>query len=311
MPFKVTKQKFSGSINECVLGTGEKAITIGGEKDLMFLSDSGHAPAVGIEITDTYPEDWAQCIKDFYGDVMKDPVEWAKFVEANTDAQFIELKFDSADPNGKDRPVDECVEVAVAVEAATDLPLVIGGCKNAEKDSELLSKISQALMNKNVLMFSAVEDNYKGIGIEANADGNKVSGESAVDINLAKQLNILMDQLGVDKANMVMDIGSAAVGYGYEYVASTMDRIRLAALGQNDDTLQIPIVTNVGDDAWGVKEAVFTEEEAPEWGNQEQRGIDMEVSTVASCLIGGSNAVVVRHPKTAEVALDFVKELVG
>ncbi|MDD4690718.1 MAG: acetyl-CoA decarbonylase/synthase complex subunit delta [Eubacterium aggregans] len=311
MPFKMTKQKFSGSINECVLGTGEKAITIGGEKGLMFLSDAGHAPAVGIEITDSYPEDWEPCLKDLYGDVMKDPVEWAKYIEANTDAQFIELKFSSADPNGADRPVDECVEIAVAVEAAVDLPLIIGGCKNAEKDSELLSKISQALMNKNVILFSAVEDNYKTIGIEANADGNKVSGESAVDINLAKQLNILMDQLGVNKDNMVMDIGSAAVGYGFEYVASTMDRIRLAALGQNDDSLQMPIITNVADDAWGVKEAVFTEEEAPEWGSQETRGIDMEVSTVAACLIGGSNAVVVRHPKSAAVALDFVKELVG
>ena len=108
-----------------------------------------------------------------------------------------------------------------------------------------------------------------------------------------------------------MDVGTAAVGYGFEYVASTMDRIRLAALGQNDTDLQMPIMTNVGDEAWGVKEAVFTEEEAPEWGNQEERGIAMEVSTAASCLIGGSNAVIVKHPESAKVIKNFIKELVG
>lgn len=311
MPFKQTKLKFSGSVNECSVGTGDKAINIGGEKGLMFLDDAGNAPVVGLEITDICPEDWEPCFQGIYGDVMKDPVAWAEYIEANTEAQFIQLRFVGADPNGKDRSVEECVEIAKQVEAAVQLPLVIGGCKNAEKDSVLLSKISEALRGKNVILFSAVEDNYKAIGIEGNADGNKVSCESAVDINLAKQLNILMDQLGVDKKNMVMDIGSAAVGYGFEYVASTMDRIRMAALGQNDDSLQMPIVTSIGDDAWGVKESVFSEEEAPEWGNQENRGINMEVATAAACLVGGSNAIIVRHPRTAEVARNFIRELVG
>ncbi|MDO4288758.1 MAG: acetyl-CoA decarbonylase/synthase complex subunit delta [Eubacterium sp.] len=311
MPFKKAEQKFSGKINECVIGVGDAAIALGGEKGLPFLSGEGNAPAVGVEILDCYPEEWEKCLVDLYGDVAKDPAAWAKYVQDNTDAQFIMLRLISADPNGANNSVENCVEIAKAVEAAIDVPLVIGGCKNAEKDGELLVQVSQALTGKNVVLFSAVEDNYKSIGVSGNADNQKVSGESAVDINLAKQLNILLTQLGVDSGKIVMDVGTAAVGYGFEYVASTMDRIRLAALGQNDTDLQMPIITNVGDEAWGVKEAVFTEEEAPEWGNQEQRGIAMEVSTAASCLVGGSNAVIVRHPESAKVIKNFVKELVG
>lgn len=311
MPFKKTEQKFSGKINECVIGVGDAAITLGGEKNLPFLGSEGNAPAIGIEILDSYPEDWEQCLVDAYGDVVKDPAAWAKYVQDNTEAQFIELKLASADPNGADNSVENCVEIAKAVADAIDIPLVIGGCSNAQKDGELLVQVSQALNGKNVILFSAVEDNYKSIGVAGNADGNRVSGESAVDINLAKQLNILLTQLGVDSGNIIMDVGTAAAGYGYEYVASTMDRIRLAALGQNDTDLQMPIVTNVGDQAWGVKEAVFSEEDAPEWGNQEERGIDMEICTAASCLIGGSNAVIVKHPESAKVLKNFVKELVG
>lgn len=311
MPFKKAEQKFSGKINECVIGVGDAAITLGGEKGLPFLSGEGNAPAVGIEILDSYPEDWEKCLVDAYGDVVKDPVAWAKYVQDNTDAQFIELKLLSADPNGADNSVENCVAIAKAVADATDLPLVIGGCKNAEKDGTLLVQVSQALAGKNAILFSAVEDSYKSVGVAGNADGHKISGESAVDINLAKQLNILLTQLGVDGGNLVMDVGTAAVGYGFEYVASTMDRIRLAALGQNDTDLQMPIMTNVGDEAWGVKEAVSTEEDAPEWGSQEERGIAMEISTAASCLIGGSNAVIVKHPESAKVVKNFIKELVG
>ncbi|MEG0377648.1 MAG: acetyl-CoA synthase subunit delta, partial [Eubacterium sp.] len=187
MPFKKAEQKFSGKINECVIGVGDAAITLGGEKGLPFLSGEGNAPVVGVEILDSYPEDWEQCLKDAYGDAAKDPAAWAKYVQDNTDAQFIALRLGSADPNGANNSVDNCVEIAKAVAEATDLPLVIGGCKNAEKDGELLVKVSQALAGKNVVLFSAVEDNYKAIGVAGNADGHKISGESAVDINLAKQ----------------------------------------------------------------------------------------------------------------------------
>ena len=127
MPFKKAEQKFSGKINECVIGVGDAAVTLGGEKGLPFLSGEGNAPVVGVEILDSYPEDWEKCLVDAYGDVVKDPAAWAKYVQDNTDAQFIALKLISADPNGANKSSEECVEIAKAVEAAIDLPLVVAG----------------------------------------------------------------------------------------------------------------------------------------------------------------------------------------
>ncbi|AFA47857.1 corrinoid/iron-sulfur protein, small subunit AcsD [Acetobacterium woodii DSM 1030] len=311
MPYKKAEQKFSGKINTCEIGAGDAAITIGGENSLPFLGSEGFKTAVGIAITDS-PEDWAECFGTIYGDDLNNPAAFAKAAIEKSGADFLLLKLASADPNGANNAVENCVATAVAVEAAVNVPLVIEGCKNAEKDAKLLEEVAKALEGKNVVLFSAVEDNYKTIGAAGGmAYGQKVSAESAVDINLAKQLNILLTQLGVKSKDIVMDVGSAAVGYGFEYVASTMDRIRLAGLGQNDESLQMPIVTDISNDAWGVKEAVFTEAEAPEWGNLEARGIGMEVSTAAACVVGGSNAIIVRHPESVKTIQGLVSGIIG
>lgn len=311
MPYKKTELKFSGKINACEIGAGDAAISIGGEKTLLFLGDEGFKPAVGIAITDS-TEDWSDCFTTIYGDDLKNPAAFAKAAVEKSGADFLLLNLASADPNGADNSVENCVATAVAVEAAISIPLVIEGCKNAEKDAKLLEEVSKALEGKNIVLFSAVEDNYKTIGAAGGmAYGQKVSAESAVDINLAKQLNILLTQLGVKSKDILMDVGSAAAGYGFEYVASTMDRIRLAGLGQNDEALQMPIMTNVSGESWGVKEAVSTIEDAPEWGPQEARGIGMEVATAAACVVGGSNAIIVRHPESAKTLKSLIAGLIG
>ncbi|MGV8905273.1 MAG: acetyl-CoA decarbonylase/synthase complex subunit delta [Acetobacterium sp.] len=311
MPYKKTELKFSGKINVCEIGAGDAAISIGGENTLLFLGDEGFKPAVGIAITDE-PGDWADCFTTIYGDDLKNPAALAKAAVEKSGAEFLLLKLASADPNGTDNSVANCVATAVAVEAAISVPLVVEGCKNAEKDEKLLEEVAKALEGKNVVLFSAVEDNYKTIGAAGGmAYGQKVCAESAVDINLAKQLNILLTQLGVKSKDILMDVGSAAAGYGFEYVASTMDRIRLAGLGQNDESLQMPIMTNVSDDSWGVKEAVSPIEDTPEWGDQEARGIGMEISTAAACVVGGSNAIIVRHPESAKTIKSLIAGLIG
>ena len=158
---------------------------------------------------------------------------------------------------------------------------------------------------------SAREENYKAVAAAAGlAYGQKVGAESAVDINLAKQLNVLIGQLGVDPANVVMNVGSAAAGYGFEYVVSTMDRVKAAALSQGDAQLQMPIITPVADEAWNVKEAMASEADMPEWGSQEERGIDMEIETAAAVLASGSNAVILKHPASVAVISKLIKELV-
>ncbi|MEF9991212.1 MAG: acetyl-CoA decarbonylase/synthase complex subunit delta [Romboutsia sp.] len=311
MAFKMSVQKYSGKISEVEIGTGEKLIKLGGENVLPFYSfdgNTGNTPKIGIEILDTYPENWSDLYKEMYKDVAKCPITWAKYVEETSGADFICLKLESADPNGLDKTPEECAEVAKQVAEAISLPLVISGTGNHDKDSKLFEKVAQSVDGYNCLFMSAVEDNYKAIGAATSmAYSHKVVAESSVDINLAKQMNVLLTQLGVKSENVVMNIGCSAVGYGYEYVASTMDRVRLAAFGQNDKSLQMPIITPVCHEVWNVKESVASTEDEPLWGCIEKRGIAMEISTATSALAGGANAVILRHPE----AIKTVKELVN
>ena len=313
MAFKMSTQKSSGKISEVTIGTGDKAIKLGGQNVLPFYSfdgDTGNVQKVGVEINDIYPESWIDCYKEMYKDVANDPAEWAKYVQDNTEADFVCLRLVGADPNADDKSPEECAEVAKKVADAIDLPLVVAGCGVAEKDGKVFAKVAEVLEGKNALILSAVEDNYKEVGASAGlAYGQKVGAESAVDINLAKQMNVLLTQLGVKSENIVMNVGCSAVGYGYEYVASTMDRIRLAAFNQNDKQLQIPIVTPVSFEVGHTKEAIATETDQPEWGDNEKRTISMEVSTAASVLIGGSDAVILRHPESIKTIKSFISEL--
>ncbi|MBF7096902.1 acetyl-CoA decarbonylase/synthase complex subunit delta [Alkalibacter mobilis] len=313
MGYKKTVKKYNGTINKVTLGTGEKAFEIGGRNVMPFYKfdgEAGEQAKVGIEISDEPASSWSEAFAELYKEAGDDTAAWAKLVEEKYAPDFICLRFDGADPNGKNKSVEECVEVAKKVADEISVPLVVAGSKNDEKDSEVFQKIAEALQGKNILILSAKEENYKAVGAAgALAYNQKISAESSVDINLAKQLNILLGQLGVKKESVIMDIGSAAVGYGFEYVTSTMDRILLASLGQNDDTLQMPIITPISFDVWSVKEALATEADEPAWGNQIERGIHMEVSTAVSCLVSGSDAVIVRHPKSLETVKKFIEKL--
>jgi acetyl-CoA decarbonylase/synthase complex subunit delta len=180
-----------------------------------------------------------------------------------------------------------------------------------EKDAELLGAIADALRGKNVLCMSSKQENCKNVGASVVlAGGQKVGAETADDINLAKQLNIMMKGLGVAPENIVMNIGTAAVGYGYEYVASTLDRIRDAALKMADADLQMPILAPVSTDTWGVKESTASEADEPAWGCREERGIQMEIATAAANLTGGADAVIMRHPAAVAAIKKFINELI-
>ena len=312
MQFKKTHQTFSDAIKAVEIGTGDKAITIGGENVLplySFDAEIANAPKIGVEILDTGFENAPAGLKAFYEGCtsMADMAKKAATIEG---ASFICLHFEGADPNGADRSIDECVADAKAVAEAVDLPIVIMGCKNNEKDSDLFNKCSEALQGKNILVLAAKEETYKAVGASAGlAYGQKVGAESSVDINLAKQLNVLLTQLGVKQDSIVMHVGTAAAGYGFEYVVSTMERIRLAALGQNDNTLQMPVMTPVASEAWNVKEAMASEADMPEWGDVETRGIDMEVVTASAVLAAGTNAVILRHPQSIATVSKLINAL--
>lgn len=313
MSFVPKQQPYRGRINAVTLGTGDKAIVIGGQNVLPFYTfdaEMPNAPKIGIEISDMAGEWTAPALKEFYAGCAT-MADYAKKAEAMEGADFLCLHFESADPNGANRSVEDCVADAKAVAEAVSMPIVIMGCKNIEKDGELFSKIAEALQGKNILVLSARSEDYKTVGASvALAYGQKVGAETADDINLAKQLNIMLKGLTVKPESIVMNVGTAAVGYGFEYVASTLDRIRLAALDQSDADLQMPIMSPVSPDAWSVKEATASEEDEPAWGNQEERGIAMEISTAAANLTGGADAVIMRHPAAVATIRKFISELV-
>ena len=313
MSFVPKTAAYSGKINAVTLGTGDKAIVIGGQNVLPFYTFDApieNAPKIGVEISDAADSWSAPGLVEFYAGCTT-MAERAKKAETMEGADFICLNFESADPNGANRSVADCVADAKAVADAVSMPIVVMGCKNMEKDGELFAKIAEALQGKNIAVMSARNEDYKTVGASvALAYGQKVGAETADDINLAKQLNIMLKGLSIAPENIVMNIGTAAVGYGYEYVASTLDRVRLAALAQSDADLQMPIIAPVSTDTWGVKESVASEEDAPEWGNQEERAIGMEVSTAAANLTGGADAVIMRHPVAVATIKKFINELV-
>ena len=314
MSFVPKTHTYNAHINEVVLGVGDKAVAIGGQNVLAFHTFDGeiaNAPKIGVELTDA---GMAMCTmpgeQKFY-EGCATVADMAKRAAEMEGASFICLHLEGADPNGENKSVDECVELAKSVADATDMPLVVMGCKNIEKDTELFNKIAEALAGKNILVLSARDENYKAIGAGAGlAYGQKVGAESAVDINLAKQLNTVMTQLGVNAQSIVMNIGSAAAGYGFEYVVSTLDRVKDAALGQSDAMLQMPIITPVSADTWGVKESIMPEADMPEWGSQEERGIEMEIVTAAAVLASGSDAVIMRHPEAIRTIAAMIGALV-
>ena len=313
MSFAPKTAPFRGRVNAVTLGTGDKAIVIGGQNVLPFYTFDApieNAPKVGVEISDTANTWDVPGLVEFYAGC-NTVADYAAKAETMEGCDFIALNFESADPNGANKSVADCVADAKAVAAVVTKPIVVLGCKHVEKDAELFSAVAEALAGKNALFMSAKNENYKTVGASvALANGQKVGAETADDINLAKQLNIMLKGLNVPAESIVMNIGTAAVGYGYEYVASTLDRIRDAALKQADADLQMPILAPVSTDTWSVKESSASEEDVPEWGNREERGIHMEISTAAANLVGGADAVILRHPAAVAAVKKFINELI-
>jgi len=312
MAFKRESQVFSASINTIAIGTGDKQVLLGGENVLplyTFDAPIEHRPKIGVEISDMGYRKGIPGIEAFYKGA-NTIVEMAKRAAAMSGADFLVLSLDSAHPNNGDKSVEECAALVKEVADAVDIPLAVEGSKHIEKDSRLLEKVAEAAQGKNILIMSAHEENYKAVATAAAlAYEQNVSAESSVDINLAKQLNVLINVLGVNPEKIVMNAGSAAGGYGFEYIASTIERIKMAALAQNDAMLKMPIVTPVASETWVVKESMASQEDFPEWGSVESRGINMEVSTAAACLAAGSNAVILCHPDSVKTISEMIDAL--
>ena len=300
----------AGRIRTVTFGTGEGAITLGGQNAMPlygFDAPFANPPRAGIAVTDLPPENLPELTRFYEG--CETMAQRAVRARERSGADFLCLCFPGADPGGANRSVEACTADAVAAAAAVDVPLAVVGCGNLQKDELLLTAIAEALKGRNLLLFAARSENYQRIAALARDFGHKIVAQTADDVNLAKQLNIMLKGVGVSYDSIVMNVGTAAVGYGYDYVASTYDRIRLAALEQSDEDLQMPIAAPIYADVWSVKEAVAEEADEPQWGSREERGICMETATAAADLTAGADAVILSHPASVQTVRRFIREL--
>lgn len=312
MSFVVPKESFSGKVLAVDFGKNDKALAIGGETCLPFLSFEGeipNKPVIAYEIQDCSPDDWPETVKNIYKDVSGDPVTWAKYCQNELKAKAIALRLASTHPDRGDRSAEDAAKTVRDVLAAVQVPLIILGSNHIEKDASVLVAAAQAASGNNCIIGKAQEGNYKTIVAAALAHNHKLIAMSELDINLAKQLNILITQMGFDKAKLITDPMCAALGYGLEYTYSVMERIRLAGLAQNDPTMQPPILGDVGMYVWKIKETVAAEADVPDWGSLEERGIAWEAVTATSMILAGTNLLIMRHPKAVENVEKTISEL--
>ena len=309
MGFEITKETYAGSIKGITIGKGDRAVTVGGQTSYPFYQFEGkmpHKPIIAMEIWDIVPEDWAEAAKAPFKDVYSDPAAWAKKCVEEFGAQAIVLQLKSTDPNDKDASPESAAATVKKVLEAIKVPLIVWGCAVPAKDGEVLKKVCEACEGENLIIGPVEEKNYKGIGAAAMGYGHTVISSSPIDVNLAKQVNILLENLGVSLDKVIVDPTTGGLGYGLEYSYSVMERLTMAAMTQGDDKLQNPMINNLGNEVWKCKEAKQTVADAPELGDPERRAILMESVGAVSYLMAGSSILIMRHPESIKLAKAFI-----
>ena len=312
MAFEIPKTTYSGKIKEIKLGKGDKAVIVGGESCYpfyLFEGDMPRLPRIAMEVYDSSPEEWPEAALEPFAGVTDDPAAWAKKCIDDYGAEMICLRLVSTDPNGLDRCADEATEVVKKVADAIDVPLIVWGTANHDKDVEVFRKISEVCHGKNLIIGPVEEGDHKQLGAAAIGYQHTVVTSSPIDINLAKQLNILLGTLGVPDELIVMDPTVSGIGYGIEYAYSVMERMRMAALTQQDDKLQFPIICNIASEVWKIKEAKASDGSDSKMGDDKKRGILFEAMSAMCLLLAGGDVLIMRHPESIKLVNEMMTEL--
>ena len=312
MGFELKKESYTGGIKAISIGKGDSAITVGGETCYPFYTFEGdmpNKPIIAMEIWDIEPEDWPAPVMEYFKDVVSDPAAWAKKCVDDFGADAIVVQLKSIDPNDKDASPESAAETVKSILAAINVPLIVWGCANPEKDEDVLKVIAEQCQGEQLVLGPVEEKNYKGIGAAAMGYGHTLISSSPIDVNLAKQVNILLENLGMPMDRILVDPTTGGLGYGLEYSYSVMERLSMAAMVQGDDKLQFPMINNLGNEVWKCKEAKQTLEEAPILGDPEKRGIMMEAVGAVSYLLSGSNILIMRHPESIRITKEFINAL--
>jgi CO dehydrogenase/acetyl-CoA synthase delta subunit len=306
------KQDYSGTIREVVLGNGDTAVTVGGSEVLpyhLFEGNMPHKPLIAMEVQDIKPDNWPATLTRYFDDVMDNPVAWAQKCVNEYNADALNIYLIGTDPNGENRSSADAAKDAAAIIDAVDVPIIVWGCGNNEKDTDTLREVTAIIGDKKVCLAPLEDANYRAIGATAMAFHHPMVAASPIDVNLAKQLNILLENLGVPLDTVLMDPSIGALGYGIEYTYSVMERIRIAALTQKDEKLQVPIICNLGREVWKAKEVGLPSDDV--LGDQERRGIMMEAMTASCMMMAGGEVLIMRHPKAVNMTKSLINGLMA
>ena len=313
------KEKWANPINTVTIGatkeeggTRASTVTVGGETTLPFLTSEGeipHRPVIAGVVADVVP-DWPDALKNAIGDVINSPVEWAQKCVEEFKVDLISLKLIGPDPTGAKRSPAEAADTVKAVLEAVDVPLIFWGCDDEETDNNVLLECSQAARGERCLIGSATETNYRTLGAIGTADKHKVIAEAPVDINLGKQVNILLQDAGFSLNDVVMCQTTAALGYGFDYVYTIFERVRIAGL-KGDKLMALPQIANIGWETWKVKEAVQDEDILPGWGKLTMRGPLWETTAAIGYLQAGADILTLAHPTSVKIMQQTIAELMA
>ena len=316
MPVPQISEGFTGTVNRVTIGatketggTRTTTVTVGGARNVVYggsPEDAGEKAVIAIDVLDARPEDWTDVLAEPYKDVLDNPSDWARKCVEEFGAELICLKFEGIHPDKKDLDASHAVKVTEEVLKAVGVPLVLWGCGNDEKDNQVMPKVSEAAKGENCLIGTVKEDNYKALTAIALADGHNLITEAPLDINIAKQVNILALDMGFPLERMVTFQATGALGYGIEYAYSIQERQRLAALG-GDKMMAMPAICDVGYEAWRAKEAKLAD--APGWGDVKDRGPMWETATAICLLQAGVDIIRMRHPRAVATIRNFINQI--
>ena len=312
MAFEIPTVSYTGSNRTVQLGDGDAAVAVGGQTSYpfhLFEGEMPNPPAIAMEVYDTETDTWPEAALAPFADVAGQPGAWAERCVSQFGADMVCVQLAGIDPNGLNRSAEEAAAVVQEVAAAVAVPLIVLGCANDDKDSEVLRHVAEVCQDRRLVLGPVTEGNYKQIGAAAIAYKHTVVATTPIDINLCKQLNILLADLGVSDEQIIVDPTTGGLGYGLEYTYSVMERIRMAALTQQDERLQFPILCNLAPEVWKVREVKIPESEDPTLGDAARRGILMEATTAMSLLLAGADVLVMRHPEAVTQIRTAIHEL--
>ncbi|NOR15855.1 MAG: acetyl-CoA decarbonylase/synthase complex subunit delta [Candidatus Aminicenantes bacterium] len=318
MAFEIPKETNTGSIAEITLGatseqggTRSHTLALGGSSSLpfhFFEGEQPHPPLVAMEVFDTVPAKYPEPLLEYYRDVIENPGEMAKKCVEEFGAELISVRLEGTHPEKGNKSVDEAVETVKQILASVSVPLIITGHGHFEKNNEVMKKVCEVTAGENCLINYVETDNYRTIAAACIAYGHSLVAQSPIDVNLAKQLNILLTDMNFPADKIVTDPLTGALGYGLEYTYSIMERIRTDGLA-GDKMLAFPMLVNPGYESFKVKEARAPQEDYPDWGDVAQRGIYWETATAVSLLVAGAELLILYHPQSVETVKGKIKEI--